>query len=381
MKKTMKKPLSLTLSAVITASLSGPIFAYGGTTETGLDQIVSIINSDVRLNRKVTEENIELAAIAADRMNEIIKTAIVETGVANDEYISTADTRELNDYIFAHHYDEWLVHHGDDEDGVETGFHLVQNNGARTRLYGKNAINKVADSIYHLGFESDRRHRLTNEDGAANARYAKVGTWLSNLLVDDLANGTLANPAIVEVEGSTGTGLDSIIDIIYNDWGLNKRISTGDMRNGAAAADAMNHIIVEAIKETGTAADGSISKEDVRTISQYIQDNHYTAWLIHHGDDEAGEETGFHLVQSDGAKTRLFNKNAINKIADSIYHLGFGTNANGRRLINEDGNNNAGVKRVAQWLNQLLAADLAAGTLLKETAEPDSNAAGSQPLL
>ena len=376
MNKLNNRFVPLLLSAAITAGLSTPVFAaHAGSTDTGLDQIVAIINSDARLNRKVSAESIELAGIAADGMNLIIKEAIIETGVANDEYISTADTRELNDYIYAYHADEWLVHHGDDEDGVETGFHLVQNNGARTRLYGKNAINKIADSIYHLGFESDRRHRLTNEDGAANARYAKVSTWLSNLLVDDFANGTLVNPNIVEVEGTTGTGLDSFVSLIYSDPGLNRRISTGDMRAGAAAADAMNQIIVEAITQTGVAADTTISQDDIRAISHYIQENHYEAWLLHHGDDEDGEETGFHLVQSDGAKTRLLGKNAINKIADGIYHLGFGTNANGRRLINEDGNNNARVKRVAEWLNAILAADLASGAFDATEQEQDEDIA------
>ena len=48
--------------------------------------------------------------------------------------------------------------HGDDEDGEETGFHLVQNDGAKTRLFGdENAIDTVADGIYHLGFQ-DLRH-------------------------------------------------------------------------------------------------------------------------------------------------------------------------------------------------------------------------------
>jgi len=366
---TPKAIIPLALSAAISLGLSSPAFAqHHGTSGTGLDEIINIINGDARLNRKVSADNIERAAIAADAMNLIIKEAIIETGVANDGNISTADTREINDYIFALHYEAWLEHHGDDEEGVETGFHLVQNNGARTRLYNKNAINRVADSIYHLGFESDRRHRLTNEDGAANARYAKVGTWLSQLLAIDLTTDSLRNPNISEVTGSTGTGLDAFVSLIYNDSGLKRRISTGDMRNGAAAADAMNHILLEAIAATQAAADGTFSAEDIRNISQYIQEEHYEAWLLHHGDDEDGEETGFHLVQSDGAKTRLFGKNALNKVADGIYHLGFGTNANGRRLINEDGANNVRVKKVASWLNQLLEAELANGSLNTYTA-------------
>lgn len=135
------------------------------------------------------------------------------------------------------------------------------------------------------------------------------------------------------------------------------------MREGAAAANGMNEIIVDSIKATGIAADGSFNKADMQILSAYINTHHYSAWLVYHGNDEDGVETGFHLVQSDGAKLRMFGKNAINKVADGIYHLGFGTNARGNRLINEDGNNNVKLKNLANWLNQLLADDLANGSL------------------
>lgn len=356
-----KKLLPLAVSVVFCFGVASN--ATAASTGSGLDQIVEIIHTDKRLNKKVAAENIEEAAIAADAMNQIIVEAIVQTGTANDGNISTADTRELNDYIFANHAAAWAEHHGDDEDGAETGFHLVQNNGARTKLFGKNAINKVADSIYHLGFETHRKNRLLNEDGTKNASFAKVGKWINGLMVDDLASGRFTNPAIAEVVGSTGTGLDVFINTIYNDPGLKKKISTGDMREGAAAADGMNAILVKSIRATEVAADGNISADDVRALVDYIRANHLTEWVAHHGDDEDGEETGFHLVQSDGAKTKMYGKNAINKVADGIYHLGFGTNANGKRLINEDGNNNVSVKNVAKWLNQLLADDLANGKL------------------
>lgn len=364
LQKTKNVITSLTLSSALFFGVSqNAVAEYTGSTATGLDLIPTIINTDKRLNRRVSETNIAQAAMAADAMNQILVTAIKNTGVANDVTISTADARELNDYIYANYHADWLIHHGDDDNGVETGFHLVQGNGAKTRLFGKNAINKVADGIYHLGFETHRKNRLMNEDGDKNASFKRVGEWLTNLLVHELIQGSLKNADITEVEGSTGTGLDSIINIIYEDVGLQKKISTGDMRQGAAAADGMNHIIINAIKATGVAADGTLSANDVRQLSAYIQNNNYGEWLIFHGDDENDEETGFHLVQSDGAKTKLFGKNAINKVADGIYHLGFGTNANGRRLINEDGNNNAGVRKVASWLNRLLAADLADGSL------------------
>ncbi len=332
-----------------------------GTTSTGLDKIVEIIKTDKRLQKRVPAVEISEAAQAADRMNEIILEAIVSTGTANDGLISTADTRELNDYIFANYAQSWQRLHGDDEDGVETGFHLVQNDGARTKLYGKNAINNVADSIYHLGFETHKKNRLLNEDGNKNRSFKKVGIWLNNLLSQDLEAGKFQNPDIEEVAGTTGTGLDQIIEYIYADIGLQKRISIGDMREASIAADAMNHIIIEAIKNTGIAVDGEINKEDVKELNQYIVANYLEKWAELHGDDEQGEETGFHLVQNDGAKTKLYNKNLINNIADSIYHLGFETDHK-RRLLNEDGNKNKSFKKVALWLTLLINEDLEQGS-------------------
>ena len=44
--------------------------------------------------------------------------------------------------------------------------------------------------------------------------------------------------------GSTRTGLDQIISLITNDPGLLKKVSATDLASGAAAADAMNGLIV-----------------------------------------------------------------------------------------------------------------------------------------
>jgi hypothetical protein len=97
-----------------------------------------------------------------------------------------------------------------------------------------------------------------------------------------------------------------------------------------------------------------------------------TVWSGHHGDDEDGSETGFHLVQNDGATTTLFNRNAVNTVADGIYHLGFAIV--GDQLLNEDGNKNAGLASVADWLNGLLAQDLASGALKNAALLPNAEA-------
>jgi hypothetical protein len=356
MKKISKTRLTVVLFIVTFLSTSNSN-ADIATTSTGLDQIVDIILTDARLQKKISMEDIYEGAVAADMMNKIIIKAIIDNGLANDKKISTADTRELNDYIFHNYRDDWVVFHGDDEDGEETGFHLVQNDGAKTKLLGKNAINRVADGIYHLGFETHRKNRLLNEDGNKNVTFKKVGLWLNSLLAQDLKRNSLKNRKIKEVIGTTRTGLDQIIDIIYTDVGLQKRISTGDIRKGSAATDGLNHIILEAIIVTDVANDGNINANDARLLNKYIVANHSEIWSELHGDDEAtGEETGFHLVQSDGAKTKLFGKNALNRVADAIYHLGFPTTLK-NRLLNEDGNKNATFKKVALWLNNLLQDD------------------------
>ena len=345
-----------TLCVLPAIGLASPSVMANIIDSAGLEKIIQIIETDEHLNRKVSSENIADAVRCAKRMNEILIEAIIETGAANDNKLSTVDTREMNDYIFTHYHDEWVVIHGDDEDsGEETGFHKVRANGARTKLFGKNAINRVADSIYHLGFESHRKNRLLNEDGNNNASYKNVAQWLDALLRDDLAAGNLINPDINEIVGNTETGLDQIIDIIYQDIGLQKRISLGDLRDGSNAANQMNHLILEAIGATNAAEGGLLSTDDVKNINTYLVTNHSEQWAQIHGDDEAsGEETGFHKVQSDGAKTKLYGKNAVNKVFDGIYHLGFETPYR-NRLVNEDGNKNASFKKVTFWLNQLLS--------------------------
>jgi len=326
-------------------------------TNSGLDEIISIIQNDERLNRRVNSEDIDEAIESAKRMNEIILEAIIQTGVANDKKISTADTRELNDYIFNNHHDEWIELHGNDEEESETGFHKVVNDGAKTKLYGRNAINKIFDSIYHLGFNTHLKNRLLNEDGARNTSYKNVAKWLDNLLRKDLENGALANHDIKEVTGETGTGLDQVIDIIYNDEGLNKKISIGDMRVGANSANGLNKLILRSIEATNAGSSGQFTVQNIKDMNSFLVDNYSSEWIELHGNDEEESETGFHKVQKDGAKTKLFGKNAINRVFDSIYHLGFETSMQ-RRLLNEDGDKNSSFRKVAQWLTALMQDDL-----------------------
>jgi len=57
---------------------------------------------------------------------------------------------------------------------------------------GDLVVNTVADGIYHLGCDIER-FAFQNEDGNRNAELEDVAHWLTLLLRQDLANGTLSS--------------------------------------------------------------------------------------------------------------------------------------------------------------------------------------------
>jgi hypothetical protein len=331
-----------------------------GDTGTAFDQVLDIIINDKGLLKRISTSDIRRGAEAANEMNHLIVEAIIEEGLGNDGKLTTADIREINNYLVKNHKERWAELHGDDENGEETGYHLVQNDGAYARMFADNVINSVADGVYHLGFETNRKNRLLNEDGNANKRFEKVAWWLDTCLKEDLKSGKLSNSEYKEISGTTGTTFDKIIPYIYNNEGLLLNISIGDMREASKAANGMNELIVEAIKKTNVASDGHFSTDDIKKLNRYLVENHATRWAELHGDDENGEETGYHLVQNDGARGDIYNKNIINKVADGVYHLGFETPYK-HRLANEDGNKNVSFRSVAYWLNKSLKDDLEKG--------------------
>ncbi len=303
------------------------------TTGTGLDRITDIVMADKGLGNNVPDAEIYEAADTANTMNAILHEAIQATNAAADGSFSVDDIRAINAYIRAYYKEEWHALHGDDETDEETGFHLVQNDGANSYMFGKNFVNTVADGIYHLGYEIQGDNVL-NEDGNENASLSDLADWL---------NFFYFNPA------DTGTGLDELVDVVKNDTGLSGRTNAGDINEGAEAANQMNHILVEAIQTLGVADDNVISVEDIIAINQYIRDNYLEEWMTLHGDDEEGEETGFHLVQNDGAREKYRGDNFVNTVIDGIYHLGF--QIVGDNILNEDGDQNANLGDLATWLN------------------------------
>jgi Ca2+-binding RTX toxin-like protein len=152
--------------------------------------------------------------------------------------------------------------------------------------------------------------------------------------------------------GTTGTGLDKLIQIVGEDVGLRNNISAAQIREGAAAADKLNHIIIDAITATGAMDDGHLTVAETYDVSAWIRANQSAAFISAHGNDENMIETGFHLIQGDHGASYLLGDSAIDTVMDGIYHIGFDTRWD--RFLNEDGNANARVETVTYWLNELL---------------------------
>jgi Ca2+-binding RTX toxin-like protein len=154
----------------------------------------------------------------------------------------------------------------------------------------------------------------------------------------------------------TDTHLDAALEAIVVDAGLNP--AGNDARHaqtieGARAASGLNQMIRDAMQATGVAADGDIGVDDVVSMNAWIRADagRLADWTRLHGDDEGNDVTGFHLIQGDGGTTEFRGQNFVNTVMDGVFHLGFAIE-NGR-FLNEDGDANATLVDVANWLNAI----------------------------
>jgi Ca2+-binding RTX toxin-like protein len=309
------------------------------TTNTQLDRSSEAILADAGLANQNPLAQIKGGAEAANGLNQLILAGLASVAAgtgSNPNRIEVSEVLAINAWIRNDQtrFNNFLVLHGDDENGEETGYHLVQNDGANTAQFGLNLVDTVLDGIYHIGFEIGTDGRFRNEDGNANARVADVADWLNYYLGDP---------------STTGSGLDRIVDTARWDGGLAAHTSAAQIRGGLDAANALNGLILKAVTATDVNLDGWISRGDLRQLSQWIQTNSYDDFLVLHGDDEGGVETGFHLIQGDGGNVQALGKALINTVADGIYHIGFAID--GDNFLNEDGNRNAALGDVSSWLN------------------------------
>jgi len=154
----------------------------------GLDIIINIIKNSKRLKKRVSEEEIDNALSSAQRMNEILLEAIDARNIING--ITKEEIKGLNNYIFYNYSDEWS--------NLYQAYSKIVRKGAKSRIFGKNAVNRVFDGIYHLGFKSTYKNRLAKNNGDKSVSFKRVAKWLNNLIELDAKEEDSSTPSIVE---------------------------------------------------------------------------------------------------------------------------------------------------------------------------------------
>ena len=287
------------------------------TTNTGLDRVTDMIMGDKFTVRKLSEEDRIEGAVSADGMNKLILEAIEATNATEGGKITAADVQAINTYIQENHAEAYAALYGTSEGKHdETGFQNLTSEGARKQMFGERMLDKSFDALYSVG---------VSEMGGQDAN--KVAELLNYFVVD---------------QGTTGTGLDELVQIIKTDRGLAYTTSAADINAGAAAANELNKMLVEAIEAQGLATDGAISVEDVRAMSAYIQEHHAERFAFLRGDGPDDKESGFSLIEGSGASMlhdakkigcNLYTgNNVVDTVIDGLFHVGF--EISGDKFIN-----------------------------------------------
>lgn len=152
---------------------------------------------------------------------------------------------------------------------------------------------------------------------------------------------------------ATLDSLKSIIDVLNRDPGLEANVTPVDMSYGISSAKMLNKLLAEAIDATGANRNGSISTADVKAIADFIQDDaaRASSFATFHGND-SGAESGYHLLDNEGAKWIFRGQNVVDVVIDSVYLIGFGYS--GDFLLDQNGNASTSMAVAAGWLNYFL---------------------------
>ncbi|NBC96784.1 MAG: hypothetical protein GVY27_10570, partial [Deinococcus-Thermus bacterium] len=329
-----------------------------GGTGTGLDAIVETIGTDAGLADALAPAEIAGAMTTADAVNGLLLEAIDATGAANDARLTGSDLIDVSAYLQANHAATMAEAFGDG--GADTtGLETIRNAGATSTFAGVPAIDRAFESVWASGFPVDERH-FVRLDGKLSP-VPLAAEVLDELLADELATGALVNPDVdFLTSGTTGTGLDRVVDLVLDNATFADTIGTARLDAAVRGADAMNTALVDAIRATGVAEDGAFSTSDMAEINDHLLDRGRDGdidWAaLRDPDDGVGYDA---VLDTPNGGTRLFGTDPYNRVFDNIYNLGFATA--GPKLTDGDGDGDteAGLSAVRDYLNALLADDLA----------------------
>lgn len=350
-----------------------------GTTGTGLDVIADVFQSAPGLIANVSRTDIATAVRAADALNYMYLDGIKALGLGKDGEIDKRDVVDLDKWI--HNNPGRFATFKD----LEKDVRKVIDKGATLATLDEvfdgvhphigHIVNHGIKGVYQIGNGTDSKGNiLYNYKGELDVGTRVAGEWFDQLLSaadkagwnkpaagqDNPDTGQGGSSGSGVIEGTPGTGLDQLVDIIRTDPGLSARAAQGDIISPediaevARAAEAMNKMIVEAIKSRGLDDDGKISADEIKDISDYIQSDKAMAdefVLLHGRDGGNGVESGLHLAVGDGGTASLFGRHAVNIVAESVYSVGF--DVVGDRVLDEDGDLGFSIFRTADYIDDL----------------------------
>ncbi|MFC7473136.1 calcium-binding protein [Dankookia sp. GCM10030260] len=213
------------------------------TTGTSLDWIVDTLATDAGLAANIPAAQIAAGLQAADGLNRSIAEGIAALRLLDDGRIGVADVAALNGWIRSDAGRPALstALPGETRTGVETGYHLIKDDGGTSSYLGFNLVDTLADGLYRIGFAVQDDHFL-NEDGKANASIGEVATWLNHLLLNtadgegSAGRGVLNRTGAAAVE-QAGAGDDSIPGGVGADTILGE--AGNDYADGEAGDDSL----------------------------------------------------------------------------------------------------------------------------------------------
>ncbi len=149
----------------------------------GLESLVIATSFDPGLKAATKAGQITSGLSAARKMNDVLTSMLELTGANNDGVIRPGEIRKISGLMKedAERYLKFMEGHGDDEGKLETGYHLVKENGGNLIFQGRNMIDNVIDGIYHFGFDI-KGARFVNEDGNTNEKVTDIAGWLNFFL-------------------------------------------------------------------------------------------------------------------------------------------------------------------------------------------------------
>ncbi|MGL4319646.1 MAG: calcium-binding protein [Paracoccaceae bacterium] len=148
-----------------------------------LTSLITALSQDPGLRANVSAAERAEGQLAAATMNAQLLRIIEARGFNNDGIISPAELAAISRIVQAdaEDYAIFLEGHGNDEGNVETGYHLLQNDGGSLEFRGRDFADTVVDAIYHYGFDVISG-RYVNEDGNANETTRDVAGWFNFFL-------------------------------------------------------------------------------------------------------------------------------------------------------------------------------------------------------